>query len=89
MTFQEALEEKKEIGDVTTVHGLEFKVYVSPYNLADFENWRDFYFKNNFDFNAVKFTDEVAKQYSTDSRFKVYGLYQLGTIISTQVLKDY
>jgi hypothetical protein len=69
MTFDEALKAKYEIGETIEIQDLQYKVFVVPYNENDFSKYLA-------DYIRIKFDDNSAKLYSTNSKFKVCALWQ-------------
>jgi len=66
MTYQEAIEEKeKHPSSALNVSGLDSTFHVAPKLHSDFKKW-------NQDFDRNTFTDETAKQYSSNNEFFVY-----------------
>jgi hypothetical protein len=86
MTFEEALKAKEEIGDLTTIRGIDYNVLVGPYDQLEFESWKQLYYDSHFGFHKIVFTDELAKIYSRNGQFKVYGNYQQGINLSIKEL---
>ncbi|MFZ0597887.1 MAG: hypothetical protein WAM46_12975 [Flavobacterium sp.] len=70
MTFEQALKAKEVIGEKITINRREHNVYIGPYDMDDFDLWKNAYYENNC------ITDELAKDYSKNSKFKVYGIFQ-------------
>ena len=69
MNFTEALHLKDQIGETKIIEDKTYKVFIVPAKNEDFKN----YLK---DFLTKPFNDESAKHYSSNSEFKVYGLWQ-------------
>lgn len=76
MTFEQALKAKEVIGEKITINRREHNVYIGPYDMDDFDLWKNAYYENNSIFNRISITDELAKNYSKNSKFKVYGIFQ-------------
>ena len=72
MTFQEALNFKQQLGkDQIAEDNIVMKIFVVPSNHNEFKKYIADYRKQNF-------SDEEAKQYSSDNKFQVYGLWSDG-----------
>lgn len=81
MNFTEALHLKKQIGETKEIENTTYKVFVVPYNNEDFKN----YLKG---FLTKRFNDESAKNYSSNSQFKVFAIWQYMSNILYKELKD-
>ncbi len=78
MTHKEALKLKKKIGDVVIKKDMEMSVIVTPELNNDFKNFIT-------DYRGLQFDDYSSLRYSTNSRFKVHGLWTNGADV---VYKD-
>ena len=67
MTFNEALEFKRQFGEFVTENEIKYTVMVVPEKEKDFEKYCSNYLYNNC-------TDETALNYSSNSSYQVYGL---------------
>lgn len=81
MNFKEALHLKNQIGETKKIEDKIYKVFVVPANNDDFTNYLVSYLR-------TPFTDESAKQYSSNSEFKVYALWQYMSNIMFKELND-
>lgn len=71
MTFDEAKIFKAAIGDNVAHSDVDMRVFVVPANPSDFSTYCTWY-------RVYKKTDELAKNYSLDNNFEVYGLWTDG-----------
>lgn len=67
MTFNEALEFKRQCGEFVTENKIKYTVMVVPEKEKDFEKYCANYLYNNS-------TDETAISFSSNSKYQVYGL---------------
>jgi hypothetical protein len=71
MTFEQAIIKKQSLGfDTKTIDGINFKVFVTPFNEVDFSRYL-----NEIRGYFLELTDVDAKQYSTNAQFKIMGLW--------------
>lgn len=74
MTFEEAKNKKESLELVDFIESeIKFKVFITPQNNKDFRKYLTKirgYFKN--------LIDEDAKQFSTDGKYDIYGLFYNG-----------
>jgi hypothetical protein len=80
MTFEQALKIKNDIGETILIYGRNHNVYVGPYDQDDFDLWKIACNENNSFFNQISITDELGKEYSKNSKFKVYGIFEDSTL---------
>ncbi|MCR4029353.1 hypothetical protein [Flavobacterium panacis] len=86
MTYEEALKAKKDLGEITTIDGVEHYLYVVPHDEAEYERWKHDYVNNE---TLVQFTDERAKGYYQNpetAQYKVYGFFKEGFLLSEKEL---
>ncbi|WP_394774429.1 hypothetical protein [Flavobacterium sp.] len=76
MTFEQALIAKEVIGKTITINSREHNVYIGPYDQDDLVLWKYAYSTNISSFNQTSMHDDLAKEYSKNSQFKVYGIFQ-------------
>ena len=84
MTFEEALEKKKEFGNLYTDETNDIKDYgilITPKNNKDLEVYFSDRYKNAQSFNPITIVDSDAKKYSTDSQYSVHAIKVIGTIL--------
>lgn len=67
MTFEEALEFKKNTGETIIKGDHTLVVWVTPSNNIDLKNYLAFYAHNNRH-------DDVAKEFSSDGKYEVHGI---------------
>jgi hypothetical protein len=68
MNFEETQKNKKDIGEhYESEDGLEMRVFITPKNEGDFQKYMEYYKNNSID-------DEVAKTFSSDSKFLLRGI---------------
>ena len=72
MNFQEAIDFKSQF-EQNQIHqdGMIFKILVTPANQEDFARYME-------DYRSGGFTDQTAKEFSSNNQFKVYGLWTDG-----------
>ena len=69
MTFQEAIDFKQQFGEDQIIkENIIMNIFVVPSNHNDLKNYIA-------DYRRREFSDEDAKQYSSNMKFKVYGLW--------------
>ena len=79
MTFQDAIEFKKQLGkDQITIDKMTMEVFVTPADHNDFTRFISNYI-------GGRFTDETSKLYSLNGQFKIHGLWSNGADV---VYKD-
>lgn len=82
MTFDEALNLKKQYGNVFEIgKGIIGKIIVVPSNQEDLHKYID-------DFRVSPFDDNSAKKYSHNSQFIVYALWTDGANVLYKELKQ-
>lgn len=67
MTFEEALNEKKRIGETTIINEMVFKVVIAPLREKDYEMFLETY-------RGEEITDEYVSSYSVDQEYRVSAL---------------
>lgn len=87
MTFEEALEKKKEFGNSYTDNGLvDYGILITPKNNNDLELYFADRYKNAQSFNPKTIVDSDAKKYSTDNQYGIYAIKVIGTMLTKKKL---
>lgn len=71
MTFEQAMEIKAGIGAEIIKDEVAMRVWVTPRSYKDFTKYIN-------DYRSVGPDDKLAKQYSTDGQYAVYGIWTNG-----------
>lgn len=89
MTFEEALEKKKEFGILYTdeANGIkDYGILITPKNSKDLEVYFSDRYKNAQSFNPITIVDNDAKKYSTDNQYSIHAIKVIGTILTKKKL---
>jgi hypothetical protein len=84
MTFDEAIEKKKEYGDLYTNEKkgcVDFGVLITPKNDKDLETYFKDRYENANSFNPITIIDIDAKKYSTDGKFSIYAIKVIESVL--------
>lgn len=82
MTFNEALEKKKEFGETYIDNSNnEYGILITPKSEKDLSNYFDNRYSNSFSFTPVIIIDADAKKYSTDGEFSIYAIKVIETML--------
>jgi hypothetical protein len=89
MTFEEAVEKKKEFGNSYTDAENEFIDYgilITPKKSTDLELYFSDRYKNAQSFNPITIIDNDAKKYSTDNQYSIHAIKVIGKILRKKKL---
>jgi hypothetical protein len=89
MTFEEAVEKKKEFGNSYTDKEkgfVEYGILITPKNNKDLEVYFADRYKNSQSFNQITIVDNDAKKYSTDNQYSIHAIKVIGTILTKKKL---
>tara|TARA_R110000868_G_scaffold33215_3_gene120839 strand:+ start:3331 stop:3603 length:273 start_codon:yes stop_codon:yes gene_type:complete len=84
MTFEEALESKKQFGELHTDKKndiIDYGVLITPKNENDLELYFSDRYKNAHSFNRVTIIDSDAKKYSSDNEYSIYAIKVMSTLL--------
>lgn len=89
MTFDEALEKKKEFGDIfvdVRNKNIEYGILITPKNDKDLEKYFNDRYANAHLFNPITIIDSDAKKYSKDGKFSIYAIKVIEKILLKEKL---